>query len=83
MQQKDMMARLQRDPGAVQRVMESSDGQALMQMLSGTDGGTGLQQAMAQASSGNTAQLTEMIRQVMQSPQGATLVRNIGTSLLK
>ena len=83
MQQKDMMARLQRDPGAVQRVMESSDGQALMQMLSGTDGGVGLQQAMAQASSGNTAQLTEMIRQVMQSPQGAALVRNIGTSLLK
>jgi hypothetical protein len=83
MQQKDMMARLQRDPGAVQRVMESSDGQALMQMLSGTDGGTGLQQAMAQASSGNTAQLAEMIRQVMQSPQGAALVRNIGTSLLK
>ena len=83
MQQKDMMARLQRDPGAVQRVMESSDGQALMQMLSGTDGGTGLQQAMAQASSGNTAQLTEMIRQVMQSPQGAALVRNIGTNLLK
>ena len=83
MQQKDMMARLQRDPGAVQRVMESSDGQALMQMLSGTDGGTGLQQAMEQASSGNTAQLTEMIRQVMQSPQGAALVRNIGTSFLK
>ena len=83
MQQKDMMARLQRDPDAVQRVMESSDGQALMQMLSGTDGGTGLQQAMAQASSGNTAQLTEMIRQVMQSPQGAALVRNIGTNLLK
>jgi hypothetical protein len=52
-------------------------------MLSGTDGGAGLQQAMAQASSGNTAQLTEMIRQVMQSPQGAALVRNIGTSLLK
>ena len=83
MQQKDMMARLQRDPGAVQRVMESSDGQALMQMLSGTDGGTGLQQAMEQASSGNTAQLAEMIRQVMQSPQGAALVRNIGTSFLK
>ena len=47
------------------------------------DGGAGLQQAMAQASSGNTAQLAEMIRQVMQSPQGAALVRNIGTSFLK
>ena len=83
MNQNDMMARLKHDPAAAQRVRESSDGQALMQMLSGTDGGTGLQQAMAQASSGNTAQLAEMIRQVMQSPQGAALVRNIGTSFLK
>lgn len=83
MQQKDMMSRLQRDPGAAQRVMESSDGQALMQLLSGGDGGAGLQQAMAQASAGNTAQLAEMIRQVMQTPQGAALVRNIGTSFLK
>ena len=83
MQQKDMMARLQRDPGAAQRVMESPDGQALMQMLSGSNGGAGLQQAMAQASAGNTAQLAEMIRQVMQSPQGAALVRNIGTNFLK
>ena len=83
MNQNDMMSRLKRDPGAAQRVMESADGQALMQLLSGSDGGAGLQQAMAQASSGNTAQLVEMIRQVMQSPQGAALVRNIGTSFLK
>ena len=83
MQQRDMMTRLQRDPGAAQRVMESSDGQALMQLLSGGDGGAGLQQAMAQASAGNTVQLAEMIRQVMQTPQGAALVRNIGTSFLK
>lgn len=83
MNQNDMMSRFKRDPGAAQRVMESADGQALMQMLSGSDGGAGLQQAMAQASNGNTAQLAEMIRQVMQSPQGAALVRNIGTSFLK
>ena len=83
MNQNDMMSRLKRDPGAAQRVMESADGQALMQLLSGSDGGAGLQQAMAQASSGNTAQLAAMIRQVMQSPPGAALVRNIGTSFLK
>ena len=83
MNQNDMMSRFKRDPGAAQRVMESADGQALMQMLSGGDGGAGLQQAMSQASAGNTAQLAEMIRQVMQSPQGAALVRNIGTSFLK
>ena len=83
MNQQDMMSRLQRDPGAAQRVMESADGQALMQMLSGPDGGAGLQQAMAQASAGNTAQLASMLRQVMQSPEGAALIRNIGGNLLK
>ncbi len=83
MNQHDMMSRLQRDPGAAQRVMESADGQALMQMLSGPDGGAGLQQAMAQASAGNTAQLASMLRQVMQSPEGAALIRNIGGNLLK
>ena len=83
MNQYDMMSQLQRDPGAAQRVMESADGQALMQMLSGPDGGAGLQQAMTQASAGNTAQLASMLRQVMQSPEGAALIRNIGSSLLK
>ena len=83
MNQNDMMARLQRDPGAAQRAMQSSDGQALMQMLSGEDGGASLNQAMAQASAGNTAQLAAMIRQVMQSPEGSALIRNIGTSFMK
>ena len=83
MNQNDMMARLQRDPGAAQRALQSSDGQALMQMLSGPDGGASLNQAMQQASAGNTAQLASMIRQVMQSPEGAALIRNIGTSFMK
>ena len=83
MNQNDMMARLQRDPGAAQRAMASSDGQALMQMLSGADGGASLNQAMAHASAGNTAQLAAMIRQVMQSPEGAALIHNIGSSFMK
>ena len=83
MNQNDMMGRLQRDPDAAQRVMQSADGQALMQMLSGNDGGVSLNQAMTQASNGNTAQLAAMIRQVMDSPEGAALVRSVGTSFLK
>ena len=83
MNQHDMMSRLQRDPGAAQQVMESADGQALMQMLSGPDGGAGLRQAMAQASAGDTAQLAAMLRQVMQSPEGAALIRHIGGQFMK
>lgn len=83
MNQNDMMARLQRDPGAAQQVMQSQDGQALLQILSGGDGGAALQQAMARASSGDTAQLAAMLRQVMQSPDGAALIRNIGSQFMK
>lgn len=83
MNQNDMMTRLQRDPGAAQQVMQSQDGQALLQMLSGGDGGATLQQAMARASSGDTAQLAAMLRQVMQSPDGAALIRNIGSQFMK
>ena len=83
MNQNDMMARLQRDPGAAQQVMQSQEGQALLQMLSGSDGGASLQQAMAQASSGDTEQLAAMLRQVMQSPDGAALIRNIGSQFMK
>ena len=83
MNQNDMMARLQRDPGAAQQMMQSQDGQALLQMLSGADGGAALQQAMTRASSGDTAQLAAMLRQVMQSPDGAALIRNIGSQFMK
>lgn len=83
MNQNDMMSRLQRDPGSAQQVMQSQDGQTLLQMLSGPDGGAALQQAMAQASAGNTAQLAAMLRQVMQSPEGAALIRNIGGQFMK
>lgn len=83
MEQKDVMAQLRQNPGAAQQALGTPDGQALLQMLSGPDGGAALQQAMAQASAGNTAQLAAMLRQVMQDPQGAAVIRNIGSQFLK
>ncbi len=83
MDQASWMKRLQQNPQAAQRALQSPDGQALWQMLSGGDGGAALQQAMAQANGGNTAPLAAMLRQVMQSPQGAALIGNIGKELTK
>lgn len=83
MNQNDVMARLQRDPDTARLVMQSPDGQALLRLLSGPDGGAGLRQAMAQASGGDTAQLAAMLRQAMASPEGAALIRSLGSSLLK
>ena len=45
MDQKEMMERLKRDPAALQAVMGSRDGQMLLGLLSGSDGGRTLQQA--------------------------------------
>ena len=53
MDQKEMMERLKRDPAALQAVMGSRDGQMLLGLLSGSDGGRTLQQAVRQAAAGD------------------------------
>ena len=55
MDQKELIDRLRRDPKAVQSLMTSADGQRLMQLLSGGDGGRTLQQAAGEALHGDEA----------------------------
>ena len=83
MEQSELMEKLRQNPAALQRVMRSQDGQQLMRMLSGADGGSSLNRAAMQAAGGNTAELTKMIQNVMQSPEGAELIRRISESLQK
>ena len=80
MDQKEMMERLKRDPAALQAVMQSQDGQML---LSGSDGGRTLQQAVRQAAAGDAAAMSQMLQGIMSSPRGAALVQRIGESLQK
>jgi len=83
----DMTARLAKqlknDPESLRAIMYSRDGQQLMQMLTSGDQGTGLQQAVQAAAQGNTAQITDMIRRVMRSPEGAELVERINRAVQK
>ena len=81
MDQRKLMEQLKRDPSALQRIMQSPDGQQLMQRLSGGDNGAALNRAAAQASGGNTAEMVRMIKNVMSSPDGAALVQRIRDSL--
>lgn len=83
MEQSELMEKLRQNPAALQRVMRSQDGQQLMRMLSGADGGSSLNRAAMQAAGGNTAEITKMIQNVMQSPEGAELIRRISESLPK
>ena len=83
MEQSELMEKLRQNPAALQRVMRAQDGQQLMRMLSGADGGSSLNRAAMQAAGGNTAEITKMIQNVMQSPEGAELIRRISESLQK
>ena len=83
MDQKEMMERLKRDPAALQAVMQSQDGQMLLRLLSGSDGGRTLQQAVRQAAAGDAAAMSQMLQGIMSSPRGAALVQRIGDSLQK
>ena len=62
-------------------LMRSADGQRLMQLLSGGDGGRTLQQAAGEAAAGNTLQMAQMLKSVMSTPEGAALLRRIRDSL--
>ena len=81
MEQKELIERLKRDPSALQSIMQSRDGQQLLQMLSGSDGGASLNRAAMQASGGNAAEMVRLIKNVMSSPDGASLVQRIHDSL--
>ena len=58
-------------------------GQMLLRLLSGSDGGRTLQQAVRQAAAGDAAAMSQMLQGIMSSPRGAALVQRIGESLQK
>ena len=55
-----MIQQLKSNPAMLQALMQSRDGQALMQMLSGGDRGASLQRAAQSAAKGNPAEMVRM-----------------------
>ena len=68
---------LRQNPAMLQSLMHSSDGQALLRMLTQQDQGASLKQAVQSAVQGDTAKMVEMVRGIMNSPDGAALVERI------
>ena len=81
----DMTARLaqqlKNNPAMLRSLMQSRDGQMLMQMLTQGDRGAGLQRAAQEAAQGNPAEMASMIQRIMQSPEGAALVERINKAV--
>ena len=80
-QAKRLMETLGRNPAAIQALMRSPDGQALMRSLAGQDQGAALNRAARSAALGNTTEMVQMVSQIMQSPEGAALLERISKSI--
>lgn len=69
--------RLKQNKGLAEQIMRSGDGQKLMRLLSGGDGGAALERAAQSAAKGDTAALSQMLQGVMQNPDGAAVMGRI------
>lgn len=78
-----MAEHLKQNPAMLKNLMQSRDGQTLMQMLTQQDQGASLQRAAQSAAKGNPTELARMVTKVMQSPDGAALVERINKAIQK
>ena len=78
---RQMMEQLKSNPAALRKLMQSRDGQTLMQALTRPDNGAGLQRAVQAAMRGDTNVMAELVGRVAQSPEGAALLERISSSV--
>lgn len=78
---RQMMEQLKSNPAALRKLMQSRDGQTLMQALTRPDNGAGLQRAVQAAMQGNTNIMADLFSRVAQSPEGAALLERISSSV--
>ena len=74
---------LKQNPELLRTLMQSRDGQKLMQLLTQGDQGAGLQRAAQAAAHGNPSEMMEMVKRIMQSNDGAALVSRIQKAMQK
>lgn len=80
-QARQMMEQLKSNPATLRQLMQSRDGQTLMQALIRPDNGAGLQRAMQAAMRGDTNLMAELVGRVAQSPEGTALLDRISRSI--
>ena len=68
-----LIEKFRRNPAMAQSLLQSGDGQKLMQMLTRQDGGAAL----------NTKELAAMLSSLMQSPEGMAVMSRISESAKK
>ena len=68
-------SRLMKDPSKLEKLRDAPETQKIFSMLSQSAGD--LESAAQRAAKGDTAQLTDAIRKLMQDPEGAKLIQKM------
>ena len=74
---KAAIERLKQNKGLAEQIMRSGDGQQLMQLLTGSDGGAALNHAAANAAKGDTRELSAMLQGMMNDPNTAAMMSRL------
>ena len=72
--------RLKQSKGLAEQIMRSGDGQKLMDMLAGSDGGAALNRAANAAAHGDTAELAGMLQNLMRDKDAAAVMSRLNDS---
>lgn len=75
--------RLKNDPQFARKLLSSTDGQKLMSLLSGGDGGAALARATESAGRGSTRELAQMLAALMQNKDAAALMQRLNNAASK
>ena len=75
------LQQLLRDKKALERVSKSPDAKALASMLTQNQDQASLKQIAESAAKGDTAQLSRLIRSILDSPGGAELLDRLNNTL--
>ena len=78
-----LIDKFKRNPAIAQSLLQSGDGQRLMQMLTSQDCSAALNHAAQNAAAGNTKELATMLSNLMKSPEGMAIMNRINDSAKK
>lgn len=78
-----LIEKFRNDPAMAQSLLQTGDGQKLMQLLTQGDGGASLERAAQSAMKGSTKELTAMLTALMKNPEGMEAMRRISESAKK
>ena len=78
-----LIEKFRRNPAMAQSLLQSGDGQKLMQMLTRQDGGAALNRAAPSPAMGHTKEHAAVVSSLLQNPHGMAVMNRISESAKK